>query len=142
VKQFFRILLIEDDNERVETFKAWLPEDVRLVHAGSAGRAIGILQRDRNAYAGIMLDHDLRGQMVTEKDFSLDGTIVSKTIMANIPSDTPILIHSMNPADAPKMDLALSKSGFSVTRIPMSEMTEEKFCEWLEEAREMWEARS
>jgi CheY-like chemotaxis protein len=142
VKQFFRILLIEDDNERVETFKAWLPDDVRLVHAGSAGRAIGILQRDRNAYAGIMLDHDLRGQMVTEKDFSLDGIIVSKTIMANIPSVTPILIHSMNPADAPKMVLALSKSGFSVTRIPMSAITEEKFCEWLEEAREMWAERS
>jgi len=142
VKQFFRILLIEDDNDRVETFKAWLPEDFRLVHAGSAGRAIGIFQRDRNAYAGIMLDHDLRGQMVVENDFALDGTIVSKTIMAHVPSDTPILIHSMNPADAPKMELALNKSGFSVTRIPMAEMTEEKFCEWLEEAREMWEGRS
>ena len=141
MKQFFRILLIEDDNDRVETFKAWLPEDFRLVHAGSAGRAIGILQRDRTAYAGIMLDHDLRGQMVTDKDFALDGTIVSKTIMAHVPSDTPILIHSMNPADAPKMELALNKSGFRVTRIPMTEMTEEKFCAWLEEAREMWESR-
>lgn len=136
-----RILLIEDDNDRVKTITDWLPEDVRLVHAGSAGRAIGILQRDRNSYAGIMLDHDLLGQMVTEKDFSLDGTIVSKTIMANVPSDTPILVHSMNSADAPKMVLALSKSGFSVTRLPMSEMTEERFCEWLEEAREMWAER-
>jgi hypothetical protein len=48
----------------------------------------------------------------------------------------------MNRADAPKMELALNKSGFSVTRVPMTEMTEEKFCEWLEEAREMWESRS
>ena len=49
--------------------------------------------------------------------------------MGGIPSDTPILIHSMNPADVPRMDLALSKSGFSVTRIPITEMTEEKFSE-------------
>jgi CheY-like chemotaxis protein len=137
-----RILLIEDDNDRVEIINSWLPGDVRLVHAGSAGRAIGIIQRDRNAYAGIMLDHDLRGQIVTAEDFKLDGTKVSKAIMANVPSDTPILIHSMNPADAPKMETALSKSGFSVTRIPMRDMTQEKFHEWLEEAREMWDSRS
>jgi CheY-like chemotaxis protein len=137
-----RILLIEDDNERVKVITDWLPEDVRLVHAGSAGRAIGILQRDRNSYAGIMLDHDLRGQMVIQNDFFLDGTIVAKTIMANVPPNTPIIVHSMNPADAPKMVLALSKSGFSVTRLPMSEMTKESFCEWLEEAREMWADRS
>ena len=141
MKQIYRILLVEDDNERVEKIRSWLPEDFRLVHAGSAGRALGILQRDRDAYAGIMMDHDLRGQMVTAADFKLDGTVVSKEIMALVPSDTPILIHSMNPADAPKMELALSKSGFSVTRIPMSEMTEEKFQEWLEETREMWDAR-
>jgi hypothetical protein len=68
-----------------------------------------------------------------ENDFSLDGTIVSKTIMAHVPSDTPILIHSMNPADAPKKQLALNKSGDSVASILMCEMTEEKFCEWLDE---------
>ena len=55
MNQFFRLLLIEDDNERVEIFRSWLPADVRLVHAGSAGRALGILQRDREAYAGIIL---------------------------------------------------------------------------------------
>jgi CheY-like chemotaxis protein len=84
-----RILIIEDDNERVRTIKKWLPANVHLVHAGSAGRAIGILQGDRNAYTGIMLDHDLRGQIVTEKDFSLSGSNVVKSIMTNIPP-TPL----------------------------------------------------
>ena len=102
---------------------------------------MGILQRDHNAYAGIMMDHDLRGQIVTPNDFMLDGTIVSKEIMAHVPNDTPILIHSMNPADGHKMEIALNKSGFSVTRIPMVEMTEEKFHDWLEEVREMRDAR-
>lgn len=137
-----RILLIEDDNGRVRKIMEWLPEDVRLVHAGSAGWAIGILQRDRDAYAGIMLDHDLQGQIATDMDFFLSGTNVVKTIIANVPSNTPVLVHSMNPGDAPKMVVALSRSGFSVTRIPMVVMTKEGFDEWLEEVRESWDDRS
>lgn len=46
-----RILLIEDDNDRVKKkIREWLPPDVHLVHAGSVGRAIGILQRDKDKY--------------------------------------------------------------------------------------------
>lgn len=137
-----RVLLIEDDNERVTTIRSWLPADVRLVHAGSAGRAIGILQRDSNVYAGIMLDHDLREQIVTEKDFFLSGSTVVKTIITSISPDTPILVHSMNPGCAPLMVKTLEKTGFSVTRLPMREMTWENFNEWLDEVREMWDSRS
>jgi len=136
-----RILLIEDDDSRVLIFREWLPEDVRLIHAGSAGRAIGILQRDRNTYAGIMLDHDLQGQIATDMDFFLSGTNVVKTIIANVPPNTPVLVHSMNPSDAPKMVTALTKSGFSVTRLPMRVLTEQSFIKWLEEVRETWADR-
>jgi CheY-like chemotaxis protein len=136
-----RILLIEDDNSRVRQIKEWLPEDVRLVHAGSAGRAIGILQRDRNSYAGIMLDHDLQGQIATDMDFFLSGSNVVKTIMEYVPPDTPVLVHSMNLGEAPRMVTALSRSGFSVTRLPMIVMTQESLIEWLEEVRESWADR-
>lgn len=136
-----RILLIEDDNSRVEIIRSWLPEDVRLVHAGSAGRAMGILQRDRNSYAGIMLDHDLQGQTATDMDVYLSGTNVMKTIISNVLPNTPILVHSMNPSEAPRMVVVLTKSGFNVTRLPMSVLTKENFHEWLEDAREMWADR-
>lgn len=134
-----RILLVEDDNERVRRIKDWLPADVRLVHAGSAGRAIGILQRDRNVYAGIMLDHDLQDQIATDMDFFLSGTNVTKVIMANISPDVPIMVHSVNQAAAPRMVKALSKAGFSVTRLPMTEMSEEKLGAWLDGVRECWD---
>lgn len=59
--QVCRILIVEDDDERVAKFRSWLPETMRIVHARSAGSAIGILQRDKGrVYAGIMLDHDLQ----------------------------------------------------------------------------------
>jgi hypothetical protein len=141
-QSFIRILLIEDDNERVDTIRSWLPVDILLVHAGSAGRALGIVQRDRNAYAGIMLDHDLRQQMVTEHDFLLSGSDVVRKIATLIPPDIPVLVHSMNPGDAPYMVKILSKSGFSVSRIPMSDLTEAKFAAWLDEVRDCWADRN
>ena len=58
--QIIRVLLVEDDQGRVEWFRAWLPKDIRLVHARSAGLALGIIQRDCHDIAGIMLDHDLQ----------------------------------------------------------------------------------
>lgn len=140
------ILLIEDDNNRVETFNSWLPDDMHIVHAGSAGRALGILKRDSYAYAGILLDHDLHGQIVTKEDFLLSGSTVVAMIIDAIPparrQEIPILVHSMNPADAPRMVIRLTTAGFSVTRLPMVELTKELFLEWLEEVRECLEDRA
>lgn len=134
-----RIPLVEDDNERVRRIKDWLPADVRLVHAGSADRAIGILERDRNVYAGIMLHHDLQDQIATDLDFFLSGTNVTKVIMANISPDVQIMVHSVNQAAAPRMVKALSKAGVSVTRLSMTEISEEKLGEWLDGVRECWD---
>lgn len=136
-----RILLVEDDDNRVKKFQSWLPDDVRLVHAGSAGRALGILQRDRDVYAGIMLDHDLQIQIATERDFFLSGSNVVEWIIALVRPDIPVLVHSMNPAEAPQMVKRLNKAGFSVTRMPMSEMTEQQFANWLDEVRDCWADR-
>jgi hypothetical protein len=56
-------------------------------------------------------------------DFSLFGEDVTKVLMQTISSDVSIPVHSMNPGDAPKMVMALTKAGFSVTRLPMSVMS-------------------
>jgi len=132
--RIYRILLIEDDNDRVERFNSWLPDDIRLVHAGSAGRALGILARDSGAYAGIMLDHDLQGQIVTREDFMMSGsTVVSRLIEAIPPAlrpDIPILVHSMNPSDAPQMVKRLTSAGFPVSRMLMVAMTKQYFIRW------------
>ena len=71
---FFRILIIEDDQERIKRLLSWMPADVRTVVTTSAGKAIGLLKRDRgNVYAGILLDHDLQEQVAAENDRYLSG---------------------------------------------------------------------
>ena len=136
-----QILLIEDDNNRVTKIRSWLPDDVRIVHAASAGRVLGVLKRDSNQYAGIMLDHDLQTQAATAIDRELSGSTVVKWIKGLISADVPILIHSMNAARAPEMKQSLEAAGFRVTRIAMDMLEREHFHSWLEEVRDNWDDR-
>ena len=139
-RRFFRLLIIEDDHERERILKSWLPPDVKTVVAGSGGRAIGILERDRGTiYAGILLDHDLQGRTATATDCTLDGKDVVNMIVKNISKNVPILVHSMNVTQAPVMAHRLEKDGFYVTRIPMVNLTKERLQEWVSEARALWE---
>jgi CheY-like chemotaxis protein len=133
-----RILLIEDDDGRARKITGWLPSDYRVVRPRSAGQVLGVIQRDRDTYAGIILDHDLQGNVATDMDEFLSGSDVVKAITAQVSPDIPVLVHSMNPVDAPNMVRELEQKGFRVTRIPMNSMTAENLGEWLEEVRESW----
>jgi CheY-like chemotaxis protein len=139
-KPVFRILLIEDDPGRTARLTAWLPHDLRIVVASSAGRAVGILRQDRGlVYGGILLDHDLQQQAITEADRRLSGSDVVNAIIANVDDSVPVLVHSMNTSRSPAMVSRLVDAGFSVTRIPMSELTMESLGEWVREARSAWQ---
>jgi hypothetical protein len=109
------------------------------VHARSGGRALGVIQRDRTAFCGIMLDHALQQQAISASDANLSGSVVIRAVMQFISPNVPVMIHSMNPGKAITMGTALEKSVFSVTRMPMGEMSRTAFLEWLEEVREYHE---
>jgi CheY-like chemotaxis protein len=135
-----RILLIEDSPERIVTFRRWLEgTGFVLIEASSGGRARGILRKGMTeGIAGLCLDHDLDQQPVTPTDFlSTSGLMAS--IILSIPRTTPVLIHSMNAQKPPGMERQLNSEGFSVTRCRMAALTQERFNEWLEEVRDIWE---
>ncbi len=138
--RFLRVLVVEDTDARVDTFRSWLPTDIRLVHARSAGAAIGILRRDDGrTYAGIMLDHDLQEQAVTRMEEHLSGKDVVRAIIRGVHRDVPVLVHSMNSSGGPAMVDLLRGAHFEVTRIPMASMTRERLLDWLEDVRNMVE---
>jgi len=133
--------MVEDNRARVEVIRSWLPDDVHLVWAQSAGVAIGILERDgQDVYAGLLLDHDLYMRPRSEDDRFQSGTNVVDVAMESLDRDTAILVHSMNPSAAVDMVKRLDAAGFVVTRIPMAELTGGDFLDWLAEVREAWEA--
>jgi DNA-binding NtrC family response regulator len=136
----FRILIVEDDPDRLRIIQSWMPQDVIVSNVTDAGAAMGQIRRDRGrVYAGIMLDHDLQEQLKVASSKHLCGNDVVNVIIGNIDKSVPILVHSMNPFQAGVMVRRLESSGFDVTRIPMAELTDKKLFEWVEDARELWE---
>lgn len=132
-----RILIIEDNAQREKLLRSWIPPDARVVIAKSAGRAIGILERDRGrVYSGIVLDHDLQEKPATEADRYLSGQDLVDRIISNVSRDVPILVHSVNASQGWVMAVRLQKQGFEVTHIPMSLLTAGVFEEWVQEVRE------
>jgi hypothetical protein len=138
--RFFRLLLIEDDLGRVQDFRAWLPPWAKLVWSQSAGGALGVIRRDvGRVYGGVLLDHDLAQRAMTEDDESLSGTDVALALVEHFSPDIPILIHSTNRVQVPRVARQLEDKGFWVTRIPFYDMTEQLFIAWLDEAHAIWD---
>lgn len=143
-----RIFIIEDDRKRTETLLSWLPKNFRPIAVKSAGRAIGLLEHERRAYtgklgvgilAGIMLDHDLQQSIAADSDRDLSGTSVCMAILRHVSPDVPILIHSMNPHQAPSMATKLTGACFNVTRTPMAHLNQTLLEGWLSEVEENWQ---
>lgn len=136
-----RIMLIEDDPDRITTFQAWLAgTEFVLIEVRSGGLALGILRKGMtDGIAGICLDNDLEKQPLTETDLLLSGEGLINAIRLSVPRSVPILIHSMNSQKPPAMERSLKSAGFSVTRIRMAALTREDFHDWLQTVTDLWE---
>lgn len=139
-RRICRILMIEDDEVRIERVLAWLPEDVRLVVARSAGRAISTLRIDGpQTYAGLMLDHDLQQQIAVASEALLSGSDLIRVLIERVDHDVPVLVHSMNMSRGPAMVEKLKGAGFSVSYIPFSNLSQRHFLAWVEHVRDLWQ---
>jgi CheY-like chemotaxis protein len=140
-KSVRRILIIEDNRGREQLLRNWLSPGFHPVVATSAGKAIGILTRDKGAvYAGVVLDHDLQERCVTEMDSTLSGQNVAQAMIRYLSRAIPVLVHSNNTNQAPILVFRLRQAGFDVTRIPMSALGKELLAEWLQLVAENWES--
>ena len=138
-----RLLLIEDNADRIAYFRAWLVgTPYVLIEATSGGQAMGVVTRGGEGIAGIMLDHDLNSEPKTQQDHVTSGSNVVAAIAKHIPKLVPVLVHSMNVTKGEEMHRRLTGAGFSATRIRMSALTELRFKGWLEDVTESWEDRA
>ena len=103
-----RLLLVEDDPDRIARFTAWCPPDARLVVARGGGRALGLLERDPGRVAGLLLDHALPAQAVNAAERLVTSTQVVRSILRHLDPEIPILIHSMNRGAARRMATTLT----------------------------------
>lgn len=136
-KKELRLLIVEDDETRVEVFRAWTRRgspEVKITWASSPGTAIGILKRDRGrVFDGVMLDHDLDLRSLTEVDNYLDGKDVADAVVEYVDRDVPIFIHSGNRLEGPKLVARLMGQGFSVEYHPFASLRFNELRAWLKE---------
>ena len=132
---------MEDDDVRAAILQSWLPPDVRVVRAPTAGVALGVIRRDAGqVYAGVMLDHDLQEHAQHGVDHLQSGTDVADAIRQHFSPHIPVLIHSTNSTGGARMNARLQGSGFDVTRMRMSNLSRSFLAEWMEEVREIWQS--
>ena len=114
-----RILFVENDPMRETRVQEWLSENanIRLSRIPIGNIAITMIEKDLpRDWDGIMLDHDLN-EMRRDIPYK-SGWDVVKAMVRRTHKDTPIMIHSMNPAGSAKMRTLLEEEGFSnVTKI-------------------------
>ena len=138
-----RLLLIEDDPERIAQFRSWVTNTPYvLIEASSGGAAMGVVSRGAEGIAGICLDHDLNSSPKTLQDQLTSGSNVVNAIVKHIPRTVPILVHSMNVTKGEEMHRRLKGCGFTATRVRMAILTEVRFKQWLLDVADSWEDRS
>jgi len=135
------IMLVENDEDRVTTIRAWTPPDIRVCWIERAGSAIGLFRTKNisNQTWGVMLDYDL----VDHRDLRygeepLTGLDVARRMIQNLDRDVPVLVHSMSRERGRAVEM-LRTAGFTVTQIPFAELTQESFNKWLEEVRDRYD---
>lgn len=134
-----RLLVVEDNEERLALLKRWMPPDVRVTWARSAGRAMRIIELDAGTvYAGMLLDHDLVDQNASAAEVGLTGRHVVDRIIRHVGPDAAMLVHSINPAGARMMVQRLESAGFWTTRVPFPVLSEAKLRNWIDEIRSYW----
>ncbi|MCV0439867.1 MAG: response regulator [Hydrogenophaga sp.] len=113
-----KILILEDDENRIATFMEKLPtwQDVTCVTTAEAA----IEKLSTEEFAVVFLDHDLGGEVYVDPSNPNTGSGVVRWMLQNVETvqDPDIVIHSMNTPAALAMEQDLKgKYGF-VWRIP------------------------
>ena len=135
--ELIRLLVVEDNQQRIDLFKRWIPKGFVPVFVPGAGRAMRVIELDAGTvFGGIALDFDLVEQPVIPSERMLSGGDVAMRITQLISTSVPILVHSMNIRGAFAMQNMLQAAGFSVTRQPFRDLDRDNLARWLAEVRE------
>lgn len=120
-----RIFILEDDHERIKTFRSKLIGH-ELVVAETAQQAINILGTHKDAttrdsrFDLIFLDHDLGGEQMVTTSGRNTGSEVVRWMTLEMGKCPSVIIHSLNTPAAIEMQNKLCDIGIDCHRIPFT----------------------
>ena len=113
-----RILILEDMEPRITWLRRVLP-DAALCWVKSVPEFDQLWARDR-AFGLVILDHDLRPEHYgagSEMASGWNGMAAARSIAeSGVEAGTSVLVWSMNPIGAPRMERVLREAGVPVSR--------------------------
>lgn len=122
-----KILVLEDDQNRIDTFRTKLSRHT-LVFVETAADAIALIQSETEAgtaFDVIFLDHDLGGETCIDTKNTNTGSGVVRWMLSyqRTLGQPHVIIHSMNTPAAESMQVNLETNGFDfVYRIPFTQL--------------------
>jgi CheY-like chemotaxis protein len=119
-----KILILEDDPDRMKIFRLALEERHEIMHVETAQQAIDCLEFQ--VFDVVFLDHDLGGETYVSEANVNTGSEVARYMATGLGCTwyaMPIVIHSMNIPAAEKMEHKLRAAGYSnVHRISFTKL--------------------
>jgi CheY-like chemotaxis protein len=122
-----RILVLEDDANRIEVFREVLGGKHAVSYVETAHDCIELLEREK--FDILFLDHDLGGLVYVSEANTNTGSEVVRWLKLHIQDLNPyIIVHSHNHVAAERMEQDLKRAAFShVYRIPFGELCKRHF---------------
>jgi CheY-like chemotaxis protein len=119
-----RILILEDDPNRMEIFRDAFKDRHEIVHVDNARVCIDFLKNDNPDV--LFLDHDLGGQTYVAESDANTGSEVVRFLTSNACRWAgPIVVHSCNTIAAQAMEHDLRMAGYNKThRIPFTTLVQ------------------
>jgi CheY-like chemotaxis protein len=119
-----KVLVLEDDPNRIRTFRFKFDPSFEVMYVTTAQGAIDLLTE--NQFDAMFLDHDLGGEQFVDTDNENTGSEVVRWLLVHSISNDPyIIVHSLNRPAATGMVENLLWADFKfVYQIPFDELIE------------------
>lgn len=114
-----KILVLDDDNNRLQIFKNNLENKLKSFdndYATNAKQAINYLQN--NEYSYVFLDHDLDQQQMSWNEDNCGMTVVDWILNNNYNKHSSFIVHSWNIRRGQEMVDKLKNGGYTVIHQP------------------------
>ena len=127
IRHSMRIFILEDDHERIKTFRRKLIGH-EIVVTETAQDAINTLGTERDAmdrasrFDLIFLDHDLGGEQMVATAGRNTGSEVVRWMVLEMGKAPLVIVHSLNTPAAMEMQAKLCDAGFDCHRIPFTKL--------------------
>lgn len=135
----FRLLLVEDNQDRIDKIHTWLPVNFELVIAANVDQAVELLKQNNvNTFGAFMLSLDIYKLSSISSDLIPPNSSLEVNLALKLAKDSSVLVISNDIGLSNLIGQGINNAGFDVTSIPFENFEKGKFLTWAINAYMNW----